>query len=284
MAKVCIVIPCYNHGKYIDEAIQSVLDQTYKDIEIIVVDDGSTDEFTIEKLKSLNYPKTKVVFQQNSGPVVARNNAIVQTNAEFILPLDADDYFDKTYIEKAVRILELNSEVGAVNCFLQAFGDLHFVVKPLSGGAENFIVKNNASISLLYRKICWEQVGGYSKNMKNGYEDWDFWLKVLQRNWKIEVIPEILFYYRKLENSRDSIAYQNHPLKVKEIVSNHLEFYQKNILTYVEAKELQIMNLNNEIFNVKQKYEASNAYKIGFYLLNPRYLAKKIFRFISKRF
>jgi len=283
MAKVCIVIPCYNHGKYIDEAIQSILSQTYKDIEIIVVNDGSTDEFTIDKLKSLHYPKTQVLFQQNSGPVVARNNAITQTKAEFILPLDADDYFDKTYIEKAVDILEINNDVGAVNCYLQAFGVLDFVVKPLSGGAENFIVKNNACISLLYRRICWEQVGGYSENMKAGYEDWDFWLKVLQKNWKIEVIPEILFYYRKSENSRDSIAFQQHPLKVKEIVSNHLEFYQNNILAYVEAKEIQIIQLNYEIKKTKMKYEASKAYKIANLILNPKLFFNKVLKYLLRR-
>lgn len=279
--RVCVVIPCYNHGKYIDEAVQSILNQTFTDVEVIIVDDGSTDTFTVEKLKSLNYPKTKVLFQQNSGPVVARNKAIADTNADYILPLDADDYFDRTYLEKAVILLEKNTKVGAVNCNAQAFGVENFIIKPKPGGIENFIIQNNACVSLLYRKKCWNDVGGYSENMRNGYEDWDFWLKVLKKGWKIEVIPEILFYYRQLENSRDRVAYQNHHLKVKAIVNNHLSFFQENMLIYVEAKELEILNLQEKIDKTREKYIHSNAYRIGYFILFPSRLLKKIIKYCS---
>ena len=82
--KVSVIIPCYNHGVYIDETVDSVLDQTFQDFEIIIINDGSTDEFTVEKLKTYNKPKTKVIHTSNQGLSSARNNGIrASTNRVF---------------------------------------------------------------------------------------------------------------------------------------------------------------------------------------------------------
>ena len=259
MAKVCVVIPCYNHGKYIDEAIQSIQKQTFQDFEIIVVDDGSTDEFTVQKLKTLNYPKTQIIHQQNSGPIIARNRAISLTTAEYILPLDADDYFDITYIDKAVKLLDHDENIGVVTCFVKSFGKYSYVYKPLGGGVENFINRNNACGNSIFRRVCWEKSGGYKENMKHGSEDWDFWIGVLEKGWRIDVIAEPLFYYRRLENSRDSIAYNTlHPELMKNMVSNHIETFQAYILQYVFTKETELLQLRHELDLYKLKTENIN--------------------------
>ncbi len=93
MPKVSVIIPCYNHGKYIDEAVDSILNQTFKDFEIIIVNDGSTDELTNNKLKQYDKPKTFVINKENEGLSVARNTAIKRAVGEYILTLDADDSF-----------------------------------------------------------------------------------------------------------------------------------------------------------------------------------------------
>jgi glycosyltransferase involved in cell wall biosynthesis len=100
MSKVSVIMPCYNQGQYIDEAVDSVLTQTYQNYEIIIVNDGSTDEFTNEKLKNYNKPKTQVIHTANQGLSAARNNGIHASNGEFILPLDADDKIANTYLER----------------------------------------------------------------------------------------------------------------------------------------------------------------------------------------
>jgi glycosyltransferase involved in cell wall biosynthesis len=275
--KVAVIIPCYNHGHYIDEAIKSILNQTFVDYEIIVIDDGSTEPATKEKLKNLDYPKTHIYFQENRGPVQTRNIAISKTKAEYILPLDADDYFDHTFLEKAVKILDTRPEIGAVNCFVKAFGRENYVSTPKSGGIENFLLRNNASNCLLYRKLCWEQAGGYNINMKNGSEDWDFWLSVTEKGWLIYVIPEVLFYYRRHMHSRDDVAYNEyHHENMRNLVSNHLEFYKTNILDYVYGKELELMNLRTKKNKELDKLTKSSEYRIGEMLLWPYKILKRL--------
>jgi hypothetical protein len=277
--KVCVVIPCFNHGKYIDEAIQSIQHQTFQDFEIIVIDDGSTDDFTSNKLKSIIYPNTKVIFQKNSGPVKARNEAIKISKAEYILPLDADDYFEKSFLEKAVEILENQPQVGAVNCYLKGFGFSDFTIRPKEGGIENFVTHNNACVSLLFRRICWEQVGGYNEKMKDGSEDWDFWLSVIEKGWNIYIIPETLFHYRRHEISRDVIARrEKNPFIMRNLVSNHINLYREYILKYVFEKELEIMQNRKDFEASRLKIYNSIEYKIGRVILKPFRIIRKVLR------
>ena len=106
---ITVVIPCHNDGKFIDEAVDSVLCQTFQDFEIIIINDGSTDEFTNELLKTYSKPKTKVFTILNQGPSIARNIAIEKAKGRYILPLDADDRIFPNYLEKAFKIIEANS-------------------------------------------------------------------------------------------------------------------------------------------------------------------------------
>ena len=91
MMKVSVIIPCYNQGQYIEEAVKSVLAQTYQNFEIIIVNDGSTDEFTNKLLSDYDKQKTKVLHTDNQGLASARNNGIKVAKGKYILPLDADE-------------------------------------------------------------------------------------------------------------------------------------------------------------------------------------------------
>lgn len=104
---VSVIIPCYNYGKYIEQAIQSILEQSYKNWEIIVVDDGSDDEYTIEKLEELK-KKYAVIKIDRSGPAVARNVGIEAAKGKFILPLDSDDTIHSDYLLEAIAAYEKN--------------------------------------------------------------------------------------------------------------------------------------------------------------------------------
>ncbi len=122
MPKVSVIIPCYNHGKYIDEAVDSILNQTFKDFEIIIVNDGSTDELTNNKLKQYDKPKTFVINKENEGLSVARNTAIKRAVGEYILTLDADDTFEPSFLYRAVYVLDNKPEIGIVTCGLGLMG------------------------------------------------------------------------------------------------------------------------------------------------------------------
>lgn len=104
---VSVIIPCYNYGKYIEQAIQSILEQSYKNWEIIVVDDGSDDEYTIEKLEELK-KEYAVIKIDRSGPAVARNVGIEAAKGKFILPLDSDDTIHSDYLLEAISAYEKN--------------------------------------------------------------------------------------------------------------------------------------------------------------------------------
>jgi glycosyltransferase involved in cell wall biosynthesis len=101
--KVSVIIPCFNQGEYVDQAVDSVLKQSFQDFEIVIVNDGSTDPFTISHLQNYSRQKTTVVHTDNQGLAAARNNGIRQAKSEYILPLDADDKIGATFLEKGSR-------------------------------------------------------------------------------------------------------------------------------------------------------------------------------------
>lgn len=118
MNKVSVIIPCYNKAPYVKEAIESVINQTFSDIEIIVVNDASTDN-SAEIIKELKEKYDNILFinnKTNQGVVKTRNTAINIATGEYILPLDADDTIENTFVEKAVKILDKHPEIGVVGC------------------------------------------------------------------------------------------------------------------------------------------------------------------------
>ena len=201
MPKVSVIIPCYNQGVYLEEAVDSVLAQTFQDFEILVVDDGSTDEETVKILKDFSRPKTRMIGTENQGLAAARNCGIHEAQGIYILPLDADDKIGKGYLEDAVRVLDQHPEIGIVYCEASYFG--------VKGGRwdlpeyslDKILNHNMIFCTALFRKADWEAVGGYNINMVYGWEDWDFWLSLIHRGLKVYRIPKIHFYYRLREVS-----------------------------------------------------------------------------------
>ena len=224
---VSIIIPCYNHGEYIDEAVSSCLNQTYKNIEIIIVNDGSTDEFTNTLLSSYGREKTKVITTKNQGLPTARNVGIQEANGKYILPLDADDKIAPTYIEKAVKILEQNSNIGIVYCLAEFFGTQKGLWELPECITSNILNGNCIFCSALFRKSDWEKVGGYKKEMIYGWEDYEFWLSLIEMGRKTYRIPEVLFFYRRHDVSM--VTQLNTDEKIKYlynvIFSFHKDFY-----------------------------------------------------------
>jgi len=103
---VSVIIPCYNYGMFIKGAIESVLAQTFQRFEILVINDGSTDESTMYVLHNLCYEKTKIVHQANQGLAQTRNNGAAQAAGKYICYLDPDDFIEPTYLEKTLSLLE----------------------------------------------------------------------------------------------------------------------------------------------------------------------------------
>lgn len=247
---VSVIIPCFNHGKYIDEAINSILKQTFQRYEIIIIDDGSTDTFTIDKLLNFNNPRINVIRTINRGLSAARNLGIKKSKGRYILTLDADDKFYPTFLEKAIRVLNKSPHVGAVTCFVQEFGLRKNIWFPKGGNVKNFLIENNCCGNALFRRKCWEEIGGYDESMKDGYEDWNFWIMITKKGWVIRTIKEILFFYRITENSMRTKSNKKHAELVRQIILRNKEVFREYIDYILYEKEKKII----ELINKKRKF------------------------------
>lgn len=201
MPDVSVIIPCFNHGQYIHEAIESVLNQTYNNFEIIVVNDGSTEQRTIDIINKINHPKIKVIHTSNQGLASARNNGIREAQAEIILPLDSDDKIMPTYVKKALKIFGDDPSMGIVYCYAELFGEKlgKWILPEYS--LKGILFHNLFFCSAFFWRHDWEKAKGFNPNMKYGWEDWDLWLSIISFGKKVYRIPESLFSYRVRKKS-----------------------------------------------------------------------------------
>lgn len=245
MPKVSIIIPCYNHGEYLDDAVGSVLNQTFKDLEIIIVNDGSTDEKTIEILKNFNKPNTKIINTTNQGLATARNTGIKNSSGKYILPLDADDMINQHYLEKAVNILENNENTGIVGPTTEFFGTQKGYFDIPKYKFPDILAGNCLVCSCLFRRDDWEKVGGYNPNMIYGWEDWDFWLSIIELGRDVYQIDEVMFYYRKHDTSMiTNLIDEKQNSMINQIIKNHIDLYLHNKPEMVKLFQL---NLKDEV-------------------------------------
>lgn len=235
MEKVSVIMPCYNDGKYIMEAIDSIVKQTYQNWELIIVDDGSDDEETKRIINEIQNPKIKVFHTEHLRPAGARNYGIQKAEGTYILPVDSDDRIHEEYMEKAVKMIESNPRIGVVYCKAELFGEKSGSWNLPDYSFKHMLLDNIVFVTALFYKSDWEKVGGFNTSMAQGMEDYDFWLSILGLEREICQIPEALFYYRIKPVSRTT-NFQDNCVQVQntyqQIYYNHKEFYQKHYDEY----------------------------------------------------
>ena len=207
MPRVSVIVPSYNTGAYLQQALDSVLSQTYGDWEVILVDDGSTDNTAAIAAANVDSfgDKLVYVFQNNRGLPAARNTAIRHARGEFISLLDADDVYAPRRLENSVAAMDRNPKAGLVHSRVARIGmqgeNLGEPPVPsanyLSGNIADFIYTRRAHIlcpTVMFRKSCLEEAGWFDENMK-ATEDRDLWFRIA-RNYSITYLDEVLAYYR----------------------------------------------------------------------------------------
>ena len=241
---VSIVIPCFNDGQYLDDSVNSALSQSFKDIEVIIVNDGSNDPLTLQKLAAFTDKRITVLHKENGHLSSARNHGIRHSSGKYILTLDADDKFEPSFIEKAVKILDADPAIGGVTCYLKSFGLKKFRWKPLGGDVKNFLYRQESCASAMFRKECWEKAGGYDEQMKSGYEDWEYWIRLTSSGYRVHVIKEFLFHYRI--TSKSMLLTESEPNRetiVNYILEKHKDLYWREIKDAVIKRK--IIDLRN---------------------------------------
>ena len=271
---VSIIVPCYNQAQFISQCLDSILAQTYTDWECIVIDDGSSDNsFNVAKEYCRKDSRFKCIHQENQGPSVARNNGILQSKGEFILPLDADDKIAETYLEKALSVFETQPNVKLVYCKADKFGieNREWILPEYK--YENLLWENMIFCSALYRRRDYDKTNGYNPNMKNGLEDWDFWLSLLQPADRVYRIEEVLFHYRVNESSRSTqVSHNINRALLEQIYYNHKEIYAPYLheIVFLKNEEKQFEQIKNQaVYEKEVQLRSTKAYRLGRAILKP---------------
>ena len=243
MPRVSVVIASYNHEKYVAETIQSILDQTYQDFEIVITDDGSTDG-TPREVKKFTDPRIKLFcLENNQGACVALRNCIDQANGQYIAVLNSDDAFLPRKLEKQVRFLDEHTQIGAVFGYAQIIDENS---RPWSGKKNSyyrifeqqnrprhqwlnhFFYNGNCLChpSILIRRECYEKVGYLDKRLAQ-LPDLDFWIRLCMK-YEIHIIQENLIKFRLRANRANISARKPETLKrswweYRHILNNYLK-------------------------------------------------------------
>jgi glycosyltransferase involved in cell wall biosynthesis len=227
---VSVVIPCYRQAEYLAEAVESVVGQTYRDWEIVIVDDGSPDD-TAAVAEGLiaGHPdrRIRLVRQPNAGLAAARNAGIAASTGRYILPLDADDVLMPEMLARTVALLDAEPGVAIAYTDFEHFGADRRRVRVGVWNLEALAYSNQLGICSLFRREVWTAVGGYNPNMARGYEDWDFWIGAAERGFEARHIAEPLFRYRRKEESRDTAAWTHRRALRRQLARNHPRVFSR---------------------------------------------------------
>lgn len=235
--RVSVVIPCFNYGRYLAEAVESVLAQTERDLEVIIVDDGSTDDSRAVAQSLIDaHPEASIelITQPNCGsPGQTRNVGIEAARGEYVVCLDADDRLHPEYLARCAAALDAHADAAIAYGDVQMFGDADTLHVPPEWDTRVQLDCNFLDVVSMFRRSVWAEIGGYDTHI--GYEDWDFWIAVIEHGWTGVKAPEALWYYRK----HGSGVFAQHTARDQEIkariVLKHPGLYNDRQRTWAEG-------------------------------------------------
>ena len=249
--KVSVILPCYNQGIYLSEALDSLLAQTYSGWEAVIVNDGSSD--CTEDVASEYCQKDERIRyyrQENKGVSAARNLGVSKAEGEYILPLDPDDKLMPEFIDRCLSVLTRHPQYTLVYTQVRLFGVKNGLWKiPPYRDYRSLLLANCIVCTALFRKEDCLRIGGYDESMYWGFEDWEFYIRLLGERKEVCQIQEPLFHYRIKEVSRSTECDK------KETGRKVLTYiYQKHIERYTDCFATPIELLRDFVF-YKNKYE-----------------------------
>jgi len=220
MVKISVIMPVYNYARFLDEALQSLMEQSVKPDEIIVVDDGSTDN---PKEICDKYP-VKYFYKENGGLSSARNYGIERATSEYVFSFDADDILRPDTIKEYKELAEPNT---IVTLPLMAFGGESYTARPEVANLEILLKRNCIYSNSLFPKDLWKRIGGFdeSKTMRLGLEDWLYWIEMAKAGAKFKTGDYVsLLWRRHPQSMSESSANPNWKELMKYFKSKHSDF------------------------------------------------------------
>lgn len=264
LPRISIIIPCYNQGSWLLETLESLNLCDRQLFEVIVVNDGSSDQTTVKILTELKNQGLNVIFQENAGLSAARNAGINISKGDFILPLDSDNKIRPAYLTRALEIFDKCPEVDVVYGNALYFGAREGEWKPGSFNLQKIMISNYIDACALVRKEKLKTIGLYDIAMRDGWEDWDLWLRIAFSDGRFFYIDEILWDYRVTQNSMSKTLYRSYEKPNK-------------IENYVNAKYPDKMGQQYLVQNMIKRFKSSPLLFIGKLVIRayfPKYYDK----------
>jgi glycosyltransferase involved in cell wall biosynthesis len=231
---ISVVIPCYNLARFLPGAFGSVAQQTRRDIEIVVVDDGSTDNTAAVAGRLMaDFPRllARLIRQANGGTAAARNAGIAEAKGNLICCLDADDQMDPGYLAACARALD-DPTVSIAYGACELFGEHGGRFDPPTYDFAGLLRSNFIGSAAVFRRQAWEDSGGYRDGW---YEDWDFWIGCGRAGHFGVPVPSALWYYRVRDGSRYRQAIGHDAAAKAGIVLAHRAVYTPAQVAWAQA-------------------------------------------------
>lgn len=243
-----IVIPVFNTGAVMEETLESALSQTLEDLEIVVVDDGSTDEETREILDRWSEIVTVIRHDGNKGLPAARNTGIAASRGPALLCLDSDDMISATYCEEIVNALAVDDRIGIVSCWVEMFGYRRGVWRPADApDIVAALVGAPIPVGSGVRRRVWEDAGGWDESFRRGYEDVEFWVSAFPHAGTVRVIPHPHFRYRTRRGTHAYVANENAVENLGRVIAKHHDLYATHLGEVLPAKEAQYVRVRERV-------------------------------------
>ena len=228
--RVSVIVPCYGQAEFLPFAVASVVQQQFEDWEIVIVNDGSPDDTSAVARRlseRLRDRRIRLIEKENGGLASARNAGIEASRGDLVLPLDADDAIDPSFLAKTVAALDADAGASIAFTNVALFGAQTGEWQMGPFDLTHLRTVNRATCTSLFRREVWEQVGGYNPNMVLGYEDWDFWVGAAERGLRAVHVAEPLFFYRMKEQSMVDRAKAHHGQLWARLILNHPKAYSE---------------------------------------------------------
>lgn len=266
------VITSYNQGDMILEAVMSLCNQTVLPKKIFIVDDGSTDQYSLEVLntieKDLKLPvPIQVLHQHNKGVSAARNAGICLTQSSLVLILDGDDKLETSYIEEVGTLLINHPRMVAASSWMKTFGVLEATVCPSGGNIVPFLSHNCCPATHIFKKKYFKQTKGYDESMQSGYEDWEFFITLLEStpDALIGIVEKALINYRTNPTSANIKSMDKRLSLMRYIIEKHKSTYKNHVLEVILDLESistsRLLGWENEIVQSIEKNQDNDFIK-----------------------
>ncbi|WP_405325645.1 glycosyltransferase family 2 protein [Leeuwenhoekiella sp. LLG6367-2.1] len=252
--KNSIIIPYFNTPEYIERCLISAKQQFGGVNEIIVIDDGSN-ALAKKRIQDLSALYDTIIYQENSGQAKARNVGISKASGRYILVLDSDDYFTGDFGSSAIKFIEeQDCKLVCCNANRIVRGKIVDQYSPRGGSLKDFLFYNSAMGTAIFKKEDWSIIGGYDEQMRQGWEDWEFYIRLLKSGGKCKVVKDVYFNYTLRGNSTTSIANSCRPTLLNYIFKKHKDCYIQNFENFVDfIAELYEQENNKYLKSIKSK-------------------------------